>query len=223
MDVALRTRALRAADELEGAPAEEILGWAAEEFGTKLVVAASMAEAVLVDMLARIRSDIPVVFIDTGYHFAETIGTRDAVAATYDLPIISARPQLTVTGQDAVHGADLFRTDPDLCCRMRKVVPLDRALAPYRAWAAGSRRAESAKRAGLKVVDWDARRGKVKIHPLAAWTDEDVSRYVTEHNVIVNPLLSDGYDSVGCQPCTLRGSGRGGRWAGTAKTECGIH
>jgi phosphoadenosine phosphosulfate reductase len=223
MDAALKTRALRAGEDLEGAPAEEILAWAAEEFGTKLVVAASMAEAILIDMLARIRSDIPVVFIDTGYHFAETVGTRDAVAATYDLPIISVAPQLTVAGQDAVHGADLYRSDPDLCCRMRKIVPLDRALAPYRAWAAGSRRAESAGRRSLKVVDWDTRRGKVKIHPLAAWTDEDVDRYVAEHNVIVNPLLSDGYESVGCWPCTQRGAGRAGRWAGTTKTECGIH
>ncbi|WP_163551263.1 phosphoadenylyl-sulfate reductase [Candidatus Frankia alpina] len=223
MDAALQSRALRAGEELEGAPAEEILGWAAEEFGMKLVVAASMAEAILVDMLARIRSDVPVVFIDTGYHFAETVGTRDAVAATYDLPLISVSPQLTVVGQDAVHGQDLYKIDPDLCCRMRKVVPLDRALAPYRAWAAGSRRAESAGRASLKVVDWDARRGKVKIHPLAAWTDEDVDRYVAEHDVIVNPLLSDGYESVGCWPCTRRGAGRDGRWTGTNKTECGIH
>lgn len=223
MDAALQSRALRAGDELEGAPAEEILRWAVEEFGTKLVVAASMAEAVLVDMLAGIRSDVPVVFIDTGYHFAETVGTRDAVAATYDLPLISVRPQLTVVGQDAVHGPDLYRTDPDLCCRMRKIVPLDRALAPYRAWAAGSRRAESAGRAGLRVVDWDARRGKVKVHPLAAWTDEDVENYVAEHNVIVNPLLSDGYDSVGCWPCTQRGAGRDGRWVGSTKSECGIH
>ncbi|CAO5176090.1 adenosine phosphosulfate reductase [Frankia sp. AiPs1] len=223
MDAALKTRALRTGEELEGAPAEEILGWAIEEFGPRLVVAASMAEAILVDMLARMRSDIPVVFIDTGYHFAETIGTRDAVAATYDVPLISARPQLTVAGQDAVHGPDLYRTDPDQCCRMRKVVPLDRALAPYRAWAAGSRRAESESRRDLRVVDWDDKRGKVKIHPLVAWTDEDVDRYVAEHNVIVNPLLSDGYDSVGCRPCTQRGAGRSGRWAGSTKTECGIH
>ncbi len=223
MDAALKARALRAGDELEGAPAQEILGWAVEEFGTKLVVAASMAEAVLVDMLARIRSDVPVVFIDTGYHFAETIGTRDAVMHRYDLPLISAGAQLTVAGQNAVYGPKLFERDPDLCCRMRKVVPLDRALAPYRAWAAGSRRAESTGRASLPAVGWDERRGKVKIHPLAAWTDEDVNRYIQEHDVIVNPLLSDGYDSVGCWPCTKRGEGRAGRWAGTTKTECGIH
>ncbi|WP_462202616.1 phosphoadenylyl-sulfate reductase [Frankia sp. CcWB3] len=223
MDAALQARALRAGDDLEGAPAEEILRWAVEEFGTKLAIAASMAETILVDMLVRIRSDVPVVFIDTGYHFPETVGTRDAVAGIYDLPIISARPQLTVVGQDAVYGQDLYRTDPDLCCRMRKVVPLDRALAPYRAWAAGSRRAESPSRAKLRVVDWDARRGKVKIHPLAAWTDEDVERYMAEHGVIVNPLLSDGYDSVGCWPCTRRGAGREGRWADSIKTECGIH
>ncbi|WP_250283257.1 MULTISPECIES: phosphoadenylyl-sulfate reductase [unclassified Frankia] len=223
MNATLRARALRAGDELEGAPAEEILGWAVEQFGSGLVVAASMAEAVLVDMLSRIRLDVPVVFIDTGYHFAETIGTRDAVRHRYDLPLISVAPQLTVAGQDAVHGPRLFERDPDQCCRMRKVVPLDRALAPYQAWAAGSRRAESAGRKNLPAVGWDERRGKVKIHPLAAWTDEDVERYVQEHGVIVNPLLSDGYDSVGCWPCTERGQGRAGRWTGSTKTECGIH
>ncbi|WP_131768574.1 phosphoadenylyl-sulfate reductase [Candidatus Protofrankia californiensis] len=223
MDAALKARALRAGDELEGAPAEEILSWAVEQFGTKFAVAASMAEAVLVDMLSRIRSDVPVVFIDTGYHFAETVGTRDAVAHRYDLPLVSIGPQLTVAGQDAVYGPKLFERDPDQCCRMRKVVPLDRALAPYRAWAAGSRRAESAGRKNLPVVGWDERRGKVKVHPLATWTDEDVDRYVQEHGVIVNPLLSDGYDSVGCWPCTERGQGRAGRWIGSTKTECGIH
>ena len=223
MDAVLKMRALRAGEDLDGAPAEEILGWAVDEFGTKLVVAASMAEAVLVDMLAKIRSDVPVVFVDTGFHFAETVGTRDAVAATYNLPLISVSPQLTVVGQNAVHGPRLYERDPDLCCRMRKVVPLDRALAPYRAWAAGSRRAESASRKNMRVVDWDARRGKVKVHPLANWTDDDVARYVEENNVIVNPLLSDGYDSVGCWPCTQRGNGRDGRWVGSTKTECGIH
>ncbi|AEH11290.1 MULTISPECIES: phosphoadenylyl-sulfate reductase [Protofrankia] len=223
MDTALKARALHAGDELAGAPAEEILGWAVEWFGTGLAVAASMAEAVLVDMLSRIRSDVPVIFIDTGYHFAETIGTRDAVRHRYGLPLISAAPQLTVAGQDAVYGPRLFERDPDQCCRMRKVVPLDRALAPYQAWAAGSRRAESASRGNLPVVGWDERRGKVKIHPLAAWTDEDVERYVREHGIIVNPLLSDGYDSVGCWPCTQRGQGRAGRWVGSTKTECGIH
>jgi phosphoadenosine phosphosulfate reductase len=223
MDTALKTRALRAGDKLADAPAEEILRWAVDEFGSRLVVAASMAEAVLVDMLSRIRSDIPVIFIDTGYHFAETVGTRDAVAARYSLPLISVRPQLTVAGQDAVHGPDLFRRDPDTCCRMRKVIPLDRVLAPYAAWAAGSRRAESAGRGQLRVVDWDTRRGKVKVNPLASWTDADVERYVEAHDVIVNPLLSDGYDSVGCAPCTHRGEGRSGRWAGSTKTECGIH
>jgi phosphoadenosine phosphosulfate reductase len=223
MDAVLQARARRAGEELEDAPAEEVLRWAVEEFGSTFVVAASMAEAVLVDMIARIRSDVPVVFIDTGYHFAETVGTRDAVGATYDIPLISVRPQLTVAGQDAVYGPRLYERDPDLCCRMRKVVPLDRALAPYRAWAAGSRRAESASRSTLPVVGWDDRRGKVKVHPLANWSDEDVERYVAEHNVIVNPLLTDGYDSIGCEPCTLRGAGRGGRWSGSAKTECGIH
>jgi phosphoadenosine phosphosulfate reductase len=182
-----------------------------------------MAEAVLVDMVSRMRSDIPVVFIDTGYHFAETLGTRDAVDQVYKLPLISVTPQLTVAGQDAVYGERLYESDPNACCRMRKIRPLDRALTPYRAWAAGSRRSETDSRRELPVVGWDERRGKVKIHPLAAWTDEDVNAYVKEHDVLVNPLLSDGYDSVGCWPCTQRGSGREGRWAGLSKTECGIH
>ncbi|MGF7235693.1 MAG: phosphoadenylyl-sulfate reductase [Frankia sp.] len=223
MDAELKTRAQRAGEELADAPADEILRWAIDEFGTKLVVAASMAEAVLVDMLSRERSDIPVVFIDTGYHFAETLGTRDAVRHQYELPLISVGPQLTVAGQDAVYGPRLHERDPDACCRMRKVVPLDRALAPYSAWAAGSRRSETAGRKEIRVVDWDARRGMVKVHPLANWSDDDVARYVDQHNVIVNPLLSDGYDSIGCRPCTARGVGRDGRWAGLGKAECGIH
>ncbi len=223
MDAQLKARAEQAGAELADAPAEEILRWAIDEFGPKLVVAASMAEAVLVDMLSRERSDIPVVFIDTGYHFAETLGTRDAVRHQYDLPLISVGPQLTVAGQDAVYGPRLHERDPDACCRMRKIVPLDRALAPYAAWAAGSRRSETAGRKEIRVVDWDARRGMVKVHPLANWTDKDVARYVERHNVIVNPLLSDGYDSIGCGPCTQRGAGRDGRWTGLGKAECGIH
>jgi phosphoadenosine phosphosulfate reductase len=128
-----------------------------------------------------------------------------------------------VAEQDAAYGKDLWSRDPDLCCRLRKVLPLRKALAPFVAWASGIRRDELETRREIGVVEWDAARQMVKVNPLAAWTEDDVDRYIADNNVIVNPLLSDGYGSVGCAPCTKRGEGRSGRWAGTGKLECGIH
>ncbi len=223
----LRVLAERAAGALEGAPAEEILRWAAEEFGDGLAVTASMQDTVLTHLAARVRPGIDVLFLDTGYHFAETIGTADAVEAVYDITLRRLVPEQTVAEQDAAHGKDLFARDPDRCCALRKVAPLNRALAGYDAWATGVRRAESAERAGTPVVAFDIKRGKIKIAPLAAWSDADVDAYITEYGVLLNPLLSDGYPSIGCEPCTLRvehgQDARAGRWAGLTKTECGLH
>jgi phosphoadenosine phosphosulfate reductase len=222
-----RDEALAAGRDLEGAAPQEILRWALERFHPRLAIASSMAEAVLIDMATRIQPGVPVVFLDTGYHFAETIGTRDAVAAVYPVELINVTPVRTPAEQDAQHGPRLYERDPNRCCALRKVEPLERALAPYLAWASGIRRDESATRRDVRVVDWDARRGKVKVNPLAAWTADDVDRYVAEHGVLVNPLLADGYASVGCAPCTRRvepgADPRSGRWAGAAKTECGLH
>jgi phosphoadenosine phosphosulfate reductase len=168
-----------------------------------------------------------VVFLDTGYHFVETLGTRDAVAATLPVNVISATPELTVAEQDEKYGKDLFRRDPDACCAMRKVAPLSRMLSGYDAWATGMRRAETRNRVVAPVIGWDARKQKVKVSPLARWSDEDVDRYVAENGVLVNPLVHDGFPSIGCEPCTRRVApgedARSGRWAGTSKTECGIH
>jgi phosphoadenosine phosphosulfate reductase len=168
-----------------------------------------------------------VVFLDTGYHFAETIGMRDAVAATLPVTVLSIQPRRTVAEQDADLGPRLFERDPDRCCALRKVEPLARALARYTAWAAGIRRDESSSRQDIRVVEWDARRGMVKVNPLAHWTEDDVDAYAAEHGVLVSPLRYDGYQSIGCAPCTRRVAAgddpRGGRWAGTAKTECGLH
>jgi phosphoadenosine phosphosulfate reductase len=213
--------------ELELAPAEDIIEWAVATFGDRFCVTSSMADAVLAHLASRVAPGIDVVFLDTGYHFPETIGTADAVGATMDVTLIPITPVQSVVEQDAAYGKDLFRRDPDLCCRLRKVQPLTEALAGYDAWATGLRRAETANRVIAPVVGWDARKGKVKVSPLARWTDEDVERYVVEHGVLVNPLVYDGYPSIGCAPCTRRvapgDDPRSGRWAGTGKTECGIH
>jgi phosphoadenosine phosphosulfate reductase len=213
--------------ELELAPAETIIEWAAATFGERFCVTSSMGDAVLAHLASTVVPGLDVVFLDTGYHFVETIGTRDAVAATLDVNLITIAPSQTVAEQDAAYGKDLFRTDPDVCCRMRKVRPLQEALRPYDAWATGLRRAETRNRVIAPVVGWDAKKGKVKVSPIARWSDEQVERYVAENGVLVNPLTYDGYPSIGCAPCTRRvapgDDPRSGRWAGTGKTECGIH
>ena len=213
--------------ELELAPAEDIIEWAAATFGDRFCVTTSMGDAVLAHLASRVVPGLDLLFIDTGYHFVETIGTRDAVGSTLPVNLLTITPVQSVAEQDAAYGTDLFRTDPDLCCNLRKVQPLGGALAAYDAWATGLRRAETHNRVIAPVVGWDAKKGKVKVSPLARWTDEQVQRYVAEHGVLVNPLMYDGYPSIGCAPCTRRVApgedARSGRWAGTAKTECGIH
>ncbi|MBS42286.1 MAG: phosphoadenylyl-sulfate reductase [Nocardioides sp.] len=213
--------------ELELAPAETIVEWAAATFGERFCVTSSMGDAVLARLASKVVPGIDVVFLDTGYHFVETIGTRDAVAATLDVNLLTITPKQTVAEQDAEHGPELFRRDPDLCCAMRKVAPLNDALSSYDAWATGLRRAETRNRVVAPVIGWDAKKGKVKISPLARWSDEQVDNYIAENGVLVNPLVHDGYPSIGCAPCTRRVApgedARSGRWAGTNKTECGIH
>jgi phosphoadenosine phosphosulfate reductase len=208
---------------LDGATPQEILRWAIDRFGQRFVIASSMEDGVLAHMAGQIHPGVRVVFLDTGYHFAETVGTADAVETVTPIELLRVRPEQTVAEQDATYGADLWSRDPDLCCRLRKVLPLRRALAPYVAWASGIRRDEADTRRDVKVVDWDAERQMVKVNPLAGWTQEQVDDYIQANGVLVNPLLSDGYGSVGCAPCTRRGAGREGRWAGTGKVECGLH
>ena len=213
--------------ELELAPAEDIIEWAVATFGDRFCITSSMADAVLADLASRVARGVDVVFLDTGYHFAETVGTADAVGATMNVNLIPIAPVQSVAEQDAEYGPELYKRDPDLCCALRKVRPLSEALQGYDAWATGLRRAETHNRVIAPVVGWDARKGKVKVSPLARWSDDDVQRYVAEHGVLVNPLVYDGYPSIGCAPCTRRvapgDDPRSGRWAGTNKTECGIH
>ncbi|MFF3644305.1 phosphoadenylyl-sulfate reductase [Streptomyces sp. NPDC002564] len=213
--------------ELEDATALEILQWAADTFGPRFCVTSSMEDAVVAHLASRALPGVDVVFLDTGYHFPETIGTRDAVEAVLDVNVITLTPRQTVAEQDAEHGPKLHDRNPDLCCALRKVAPLEDGLAGYAAWATGLRRDESPTRANTPVVGWDEKRRKIKISPIARWTQDDVDAYVTEHGILTNPLLMDGYGSVGCAPCTRRllagEDARAGRWSGNAKTECGIH
>ncbi|MFD5078694.1 phosphoadenylyl-sulfate reductase [Streptomyces sp. NPDC058371] len=223
----LKALAEQAGRDLEDASALEILQWAADTFGGKFCVTSSMEDAVVAHLASRALPGVDVVFLDTGYHFPETIGTRDAVEAVMDVNVITLTPRQTVAEQDAEYGAKLHDRDPDLCCKLRKVQPLEQGLTAYEAWATGLRRDESPTRANTPVVGWDEKRRKVKVSPIARWTQDDVDAYVAEHGVLTNPLLMDGYPSVGCAPCTRRVAegedARAGRWSGSSKTECGLH
>jgi phosphoadenosine phosphosulfate reductase len=219
--------AAEAAERLTGAPAEDVIRWAADTFGSRLCITSSMTDAVIVDLVSRQVPGIDVLFLDTGYHFAETIGTRDAVSAVYPVNVINVTPPTTVAEQDSELGPKLYARNPDLCCYLRKVVPLEQSLEPYDAWITGVRREETDARTTTKVIQWDARRQMVKVNPIVEWTQQDVEAYITTRGVLVNPLVYDGYPSIGCQTCTAKveagADPRSGRWAGTAKTECGIH
>ena len=223
----LREIADEADRRLAGAPADEIVAWARETFGPDLVLASSMADTHLVHLAQAAAPGIDVLFLDTGYHFVETIGTRDAVADVYDVNLISILPRQTVAEQDAEYGAKLHDRNPEQCCALRKVEPLERGLRPYTAWINGMRREESPTRSDIRVVDYDAKRNMVKISPVAAWTQQQVDDYLESHQVLINPLFQDGYTSIGCEPCTRRPlpgeDPRAGRWAGFSKTECGLH
>jgi phosphoadenosine phosphosulfate reductase len=233
----LRELAARGAAELEGASATDLLRWTEENFGgvngprgwatCNYVVASNMQDAVLVDLAAKVRPGVPVIFLDTGYHFVETIGTRDAVESVYDIRVLNVTPEHTVAEQDELLGKDLFARDPGECCRARKVAPLGKALRGYSAWVTGLRRVEAPTRANAALVSFDEAFKLVKVNPLATWSDEDMQDYIDKHDVLVNPLVYEGYPSIGCAPCTAKPADgadpRSGRWQGLAKTECGLH
>ncbi|AQT79524.1 phosphoadenosine phosphosulfate reductase [Mycolicibacterium litorale] len=223
----LRALAQQGAAELDGASAEELLAWTDRHFGSDYVVASNMQDAVLIDLAAKVRPGVDVLFLDTGYHFAETIGTRDAVEAVYDVTVVNVGAEQSVAEQDRLLGKDLFARDPNECCRLRKVTPLRKALQGYSAWVTGIRRVEAPTRANAPLISFDEAFKLVKINPLAAWTDEDVDAYIHANGVLVNPLVDEGYPSIGCAPCTAKpvegADPRSGRWQGLSKTECGLH
>ena len=200
--------------------------WAYRTFGS-LVLMSSMGDEVLVHLASEAAPGIEVAFIDTGYHFAETLGTAHAFEISRPLRLVTVVPQQTVAEQDAQYGPRLHERDPDLCCRMRKVEPLERALSGREAWITGMRRIDAPTRADIDIVTVDARRGMVKVNPLALWSEEQTQQYAAEHAVMLNPLRQAGYTSIGCAPCTRPTAAgedpRAGRWSGKGKTECGLH
>jgi phosphoadenosine phosphosulfate reductase len=207
--------------------ARRALRWAHETFGDDLTVASSMGDEVLVHLVGTTIPGADVFFLDTGYHFAETLGTRDAYAAMLPINLRTVLPLQTVAQQDAEYGPKLHDRDPDRCCALRKVEPLERALSDKQAWVTGMRREDAPTRTDIAVVGFDERRGMVKLNPLAGWTAEDVARYTEENGVFENPLRQIGFASIGCAPCTRAVADgedpRAGRWSGRAKTECGLH
>jgi phosphoadenosine phosphosulfate reductase len=223
----LQQLAERANVELEGASADDLLRWTDEHFGGEYVVASNMQDAVLVSMAAKVRPGVDVLFLDTGYHFVETIGTRDAVEAVYDVNIVNVTAENSVAKQDQLFGKDLFAREPNECCRMRKVEPLGRALQGYTAWVTGIRRVEAPTRANAPLISWDKAFNLVKINPIATWSDDEMQAYIEANDILVNPLVFEGYPSIGCAPCTSKpvegADPRSGRWAGSSKIECGLH
>jgi phosphoadenosine phosphosulfate reductase len=223
----LKRLAEEASRELAGATASEALEWTAKTFGDNFIVASNMQDAVLIDLAVKAKPDVDVLFLETGYHFAETIGTRDAVEVTYpSVRIVNAEADQSVADQEAEFGL-LNKTNPTQCCFLRKVVPLQKTLANYDAWVTGVRRVDAPTRANTPIVQWDDRNGLVKINPIAPWTDEEFREYLDTNGILENPLVSEGYLSIGCAPCTAKPlpgqDARSGRWAGQAKTECGLH
>jgi phosphoadenosine phosphosulfate reductase len=202
----------------ESAPAGLIVAWAVERFGTKLAMACSFQEAVLIDIAVKVNPDIEVVFLDTGSHFPETLDYVEAVRARYDL-------NLTVTTPAA--GAEQWPCGTAQCCEFRKVRPLKQALVGKDAWMTGLKRVDAWTRRSAPIVAFDENWGLVKINPLATWTDQDVAGYAADHGIPDHPLLSRGYLSIGCAPTTRPVDDgedpRAGRWANSDKVECGLH
>ena len=205
-------------ERLERAPASSSVRWAWETFGDGVVLASSFQDCVLLDIAVRVAPEIEIVFLDTGFHFQETLEYVELVRRLYDLNLRVMRPEV---------GPDVLRCGSDGCCQMRKVRPLARALEGKQAWMTGLRRADAATRSDAPIIGFDPARGLIKVNPLANWSDRDVAGYTADHGLPVHPLSRQGYLSIGCAPTTRPPldptDPRSGRWAGEEKTECGLH
>jgi len=223
----------RLAREFETQSTETLLRWAVDSFAPRLVITSSFGPEgiVLIDLLSRIVpekfAEVPVLYLDTGFHFAQTTAVKEAMRERYNLHLVEQRAAITVEQQEALYGKELYRVQPDLCCQLRKVEPLREALQSYDAWLVALRRDQSPTRANIGKVEWNAKHNLVKINPLADWTRGQVWSYILKNQLPYNLLHDEGYTSIGCAPCTQpTQSGqheRDGRWVGHAKKECGLH
>jgi phosphoadenosine phosphosulfate reductase len=214
-------------DRLEKKSTQHILRWVWETFGEKAAATSSFqSQSVpLLHIISETVPDLPVLFLDTGFHFPETLEFRDHIAEAFGLTVHSLEPRLGHDGFREQHG-ELHRRDPDLCCHLNKVQPLEDAFEDYDAWITGIRRDQTEARANTPVVQRQEN-GVLKVCPMVEWTSRDVWTYVNEHDLPSHPLLEEGYLSIGCAPCTQRPDAgedaRDGRWAQSEKTECGLH
>jgi phosphoadenosine phosphosulfate reductase len=226
--VAADTDAAAVSARLESASADEILAWATTTYAPDAVLTCSFQHegVVLAHMLRDVAPETPIVFINTGYHFPETLAYRDLLVERYGFHVVEVGPSMPRPEFIAQYGDDLYRRDPDRCCEINKVEPLRRAIAGVRAWINGRRRDQAQTRRTLPIVE-ELPSGLVKVNPLARWTSKDTYYYMKEHELPLHPLFEQGYTSIGCAPCTrpvLAGEDeRAGRWADRDKVECGIH
>lgn len=216
------------AEEFENASPETVIAWAVQTFPNITFACSFGAEdVVLVDMLQKISPSSDIFYLDTDFHFKETYETRDRMAEKYGLKFVQVKPKLTPEEQASEHGDELWKSDPNGCCAIRKVEPLTRILTEYEAWITGIRRDQAPTRANARKVEYDTKFGLVKFNPLASWTSEDVWEYIRANDIIYNPLHDQNYPSIGCEYCTKQvmpgEDPRAGRWAGNEKTECGLH
>lgn len=218
---------------LESASPQEILRWALQTYGSKLTMATAFGAegCVLLDMLAKLRDETglagDIFNLDTGYQFPQTLALRAKIEKKYGYAIRSIQPSPEAKNTLGPAGEPLYKTDPNLCCYLRKVAPLDQAVAGYDAWITAIRRDQTPERAATAIVGPDPQFPLVKINPLANWTKEQVWEYIRAHDVPYNPLYEQGFPSIGCWPCTKPAAPgqdeRAGRWSGTEKRECGLH
>ncbi len=218
----------QAAEDYETKTPQELLALAVEKFDSITLACSFGAEdVVLVDMLQKIKPGVDIFYLDTDVHFKETYETRDLLEKHYGIKFVRAATELTLEQQAEQYGAELWVSNPNLCCNLRKVEPLTAILGKYNAWITGIRRDQAPTRANAKKVEYDVKFGLVKFNPLASWTWEEVWEYIRANNVIYNPLHDNYYPSIGCEKCTrqvLPGEDpRAGRWSGNDKTECGLH
>lgn len=208
----------------------DILKWAYREYSEKIVYACSFgAEGiVLIDLIQKVNKKAKIIFLDTGFHFPETYELIEKVKSRYpSMQIRMVKPITSVEEQAKWYGEELWRHNPNLCCHMRKVLPLKEALENVKAWISGLRQEQSPTRSNTQYINKDEKFHNIKVCPLIHWTWEDIMNYIDLNKLPYNPLHDKGYPSIGCAPCTqsIREDGdlRAGRWAGLSKTECGLH